>query len=233
MTDAPDLLLLDVPEAARAAYARLLGRPPAAAADPLAAETITVGAVTVTLGLPQWCTAPGVLLGADDVEAETTLARRRGLDLSQESAALAVDGLTWGFAAGERGAPSTSEVTGLDHVVLGSPNRDRILAALCGRLGFDLRLDRVQSWGVHQLYLKRRGLLVEVVLDEAENADPAGPDTMYGLAWRSPDLECTVARLAAAGVPTSDIRRGAKPGTRVATVRDRELGLPTIVIEQG
>ncbi|GAA4382763.1 VOC family protein [Tsukamurella soli] len=165
-----------------------------------------------------------------------------------------VNGLTVGFAPGctsaESGATGAAagtgakgaatensagqadrEIVGVDHVVLTSPNRDRTLATLCARLGFDLRLDRVQSWGVHQLFLRRGPLLVEVVLQD--DADPAGPDLMWGIAWRTADIDVTCARLVAVGVTVGDIRRGHKPGTRVATVKDRDLGLPTLLIEQG
>ena len=39
-------------------------------------------------------------------------------------------------------------------------------------------------------------------------------------------------RLVAGGVEVSEVRTGRKPGTRVATVRDRALGTPTLLIEQ-
>jgi catechol 2,3-dioxygenase-like lactoylglutathione lyase family enzyme len=232
VTAASDLLLLDVPDSARPAHARLLGEEGA---------EVSVGGLTVALGLPGWATAPGLLLGGSDPEADARQLRRRGLPLPEHGpAATVADGLTWGIATAPArdtqdpvAGAATTEIAGLDHLVLGSPNRDRIIATLAGRLGFELRLDRVQRWGVHQLFFRRGELLVEVVLAESEDVDPAGPDTIYGLAWRTPDIDATVARLTAARVPTSEVRRGAKPGTRVATVKDPDLALPTIVIEQG
>lgn len=64
--------------------------------------------------------------------------------------------------------------------------------------------------------------------------EPTGdPDSFGGLAWRSADIEATRERLVAGGVEVSEVRTGRKPGTRVATVRDRALGTPTLIIEQG
>ncbi len=39
------------------------------------------------------------------------------------------------------------------------------------------------------------------------------------------------ARLRAAGVSLSELRKGRKPGTRVATVKSHCLGLPTLLLE--
>ncbi|MFD9828165.1 VOC family protein [Tsukamurella tyrosinosolvens] len=224
---ARDLLILDVPTEARVAHARLLGGDPA--------ERYTAGGIDVTVGAPSWAKSSGLLVAADDVAAAATLAERRGLPLTDIGAGFAgaADGLVLGLAGPtEPAAGPGAEITGVDHVVLTSPNRDRIIATLCGRLDFDLRLDRVQSWGVHQLFFRRGDLLVEVVLQEGEDADPAGPDGLWGVAWRTVDADATHARLTEQGIAVSEVRRGAKPGTRVATVKDAALGVPTIVLEQ-
>lgn len=224
---ARDLVILDVPAEARAAHARLLG------ADP--AEIHTAGAIDVAVGAPSWAGASGLLVAADDAAMAAKLAARRGLTLTDVGTGFAgpADGLALGYAGPTvPGAAPGAEISGVDHVVLTSPNRDRIIATLCGRLDFDLRLDRVQSWGVHQIFLRRGDLLVEVVLQEGEDADPAGPDGLWGVAWRTVDADATHARLTEQGITVSDVRRGAKPGTRVATVKDPALGVPTIVLEQ-
>ncbi len=224
---ARDLLILDVPAEARAAHGRLLGAEPA--------ERYTAGGVDIAVGAPSWAASSGLILAADDAAAAAPLAERRGLPLADVGVGFAgaADGLVLGLAGPTESATTPgAEITGVDHVVLTSPNRDRIIATLCGRLDFDLRLDRVQSWGVHQLFFRRGDLLVEVVLQEGEDADPAGPDGLWGVAWRTVDADATHARLTEQGVTVSDVRRGAKPGTRVATVKDPALGVPTIVLEQ-
>jgi len=224
---ARDLVILDVPDGARTAHARLLGAEPA--------ELYTADGIDVAVGAPSWADASGLLVAADDTAAAAKLADRRGLPLIETVTGFAgtADGLAVGLAGPTAsGVEPGAEITGVDHVVLTSPNRDRIIATLCGRLDFDLRLDRVQSWGVHQLFFRRGDFLVEVVLQEGDDVDPAGPDSLWGLAWRTVDADATHARLTEQGITVSDVRRGAKPGTRVATVKDPALGVPTIVLEQ-
>ncbi|WP_078281011.1 VOC family protein [Mycobacteroides franklinii] len=215
-----DSVLLDVPNLAeaKAAYSRLFGT--------------STPHPQLHLGLPEWASHPGMLFRVDDLPSVTRMVDRRGLTLTSHAdlATGQAHGLTLGLA--ERPvapAPPDGDSSRIDHVVLFSPNRDRIIATLCGRLGFDLRLDRVQSWGVHQLFFRCAGLVVEVVL---RDDDPSGPDSLWGIAWRTADIEASCARLQGAGATLSDIRNGHKPGTRVATVKDRELAVPTILIEQ-
>lgn len=215
-----DSVLLDVPNLAdaKAAYSRLLGT--------------EIPHPQLHLGLPEWAPHPGMLFRVGDLSSAAQLVDRRGLSLVSRGdlAAGQADGLTLGLsqrpAAPAQSDPDSGEI---DHLVLFSPNRDRIIATLCGRLGFDLRLDRMQSWGVHQLFFRCTGLVVEVVL---RDDDPSGPDSLWGIAWRTADIEATHARLAGADVTLSDIRNGHKPGTRVATVKDPGLAVPTILIEQ-
>ncbi|WP_078293708.1 VOC family protein [Mycobacterium sp. D16R24] len=212
-----DSVLLDVPNLAdaKAAYSRLLGT--------------EIPHPQLHLGLPEWAPHPGMLFRVEDLSSAARLVDRRGLPLTPhgELAAGQADGLTLGLS--QRPARPEPPSGQIDHLVLLSPNRDRIIATLCGRLGFDLRLDRMQSWGVHQLFFRCAGLVVEVVLrDDA----PSGPDSLWGIAWRTADIDATHARLTAADVTLSDIRNGHKPGTRVATVKDPGLAVPTILIEQ-
>ncbi|MGH3726050.1 MAG: VOC family protein [Mycobacterium sp.] len=215
-----DSVLLDVPHPAdaKAAYSRLFGTP--------------TPHPQLHLGLPEWASHPGMLFRVDDLSSAARMVDRRGLTLGSHGdlAAGQADGLTLGLS--ERAtvpAQSDGDSSQIDHLVLFSPNRDRIIATLCGRLGFDLRLDRLQPWGVHQLFFRCAGLVAEVVL---RDDDPAGPDSLWGIAWRTADIDASRARLTAAGVTISDIRDGHKPGTRVATVKDPGLAVPTILIEQ-
>jgi catechol 2,3-dioxygenase-like lactoylglutathione lyase family enzyme len=218
-----DSVLLDVPNLAeaKAAYSRLLGT-----------ETPHP---QLHLGLPEWAPHPGMLFRVEDLTSAARILERRGLSLTSRGdlATGQADGLTLGLserpATLARSAPESGQI---DHLVLFSPNRDRIIATLCGRLGFDLRLDRLQSWGVHQLFFRCAGLVVEVVLRTDEAVDPSGPDSLWGIAWRTADIDASYARLTAADVTLSDIRNGHKPGTRVATVKDPGLAVPTILIEQ-
>ena len=57
-----------------------------------------------------------------------------------------------------------------------------------------------------------------------------GPDHLWGLSWRAPDIGKANARLKAAGVAASEPRNGRRPGTQVFSVNSHTEGVPTIVI---
>ena len=74
--------------------------------------------------------------------------------------------------------------------------------------------------------------LVEVVAAPRPPADPvpSSPVMLWGVAWRSTDVDTTHARLTADGLDLSEVRIGRKKGTRIFTVRHRELATRTVVI---
>lgn len=122
-------------------------------------------------------------------------------------------------------------ITSLDHVVVQSPNPERAVALYGGRLGLDLRLDRSNpDWGSRLLFFRCGDLVVEIA-HALKDGVSDGPDRLWGLSWRTPDLDAAHARLAAAGVDVTEIRTGRRPGTRVFSVRDGTEGVPTLVIE--
>ena len=168
-----------------------------------------------------------VVLGVADVAATERLLQRRGL--VGDAGGFTVAGLTWRLAPFVGGEEMTDLV--LDHVVVRTGDAERAAADLGARLGLDLRLDRrLTEHGFRGLFFRCGDAVVEV----AAPIDPTGdPDSFGGLAWRSTDIEATRERLVASGVDVSQVRTGRRPGTRVATVRDRALGTPTLLIEQG
>ncbi|HJQ61113.1 MAG TPA: VOC family protein [Vineibacter sp.] len=122
-------------------------------------------------------------------------------------------------------------ISGLDHVVVRSPNPDRALALYGARLGLDLRLDRTNpEWESRLLFFRCGDLVVEIV-HGLKAGRSEGSDHLWGLSWRVPDAESVHARLSAAGIEVSEIRSGRRPGTRVFTVRDRATRVPTLVLE--
>lgn len=168
-----------------------------------------------------------VVLGVEDVAATERLLQRRGLDGDADGFDLG--GLTWRLTPFVEGEGSTDLV--LDHVVVRTGDAERAAADLGARVGLDLRLDRrLTEQGFRGLFFRCGDAVVEV----AAPIEPTGdPDSFGGLAWRSANIEATRERLVAGGVEVSEVRTGRKPGTRVATVRDRALGTPTLIIEQG
>lgn len=58
----------------------------------------------------------------------------------------------------------------------------------------------------------------------------AKSEGFWGLSFRVDDLNAYHEYLTARGVTISEIRAGRKPGTRVATVKSHNLGLPTLLL---
>lgn len=121
-------------------------------------------------------------------------------------------------------------VSGLDHVVVRTPDPERAAALYGARLGLDMRLDRSNpDWGTRLMFFRLGDLIVEVAHDLKAGVSD-GPDSAWGLSWRVPDPEAAHARLAGAGFDVSEVRTGRKPGTKVFTVRDAPVGIPTLML---
>ena len=128
-------------------------------------------------------------------------------------------------------APESTAVTGLDHVVIRTPDPERAAALYGARLGLDMRLDRTNpAWGSRLMFFRCGDLIVEIAHDLGGGVT-AGPDQLWGLSWRVPDADAAQARLHAAGLDVSEVRAGRKPGTRVFTVRVATCGVPTLVLQ--
>jgi len=128
-------------------------------------------------------------------------------------------------------AVEAAAVTGLDHVVIRTPDPERAAALYGARLGLDMRLDRANpSWGARLMFFRCGDLIVEIAHDLARGVS-AGEDQLWGLSWRVPDAGSARTRLHAAGVDVTELRPGRKPGTRVFTVRDKTCGVPTLMLE--
>ncbi len=164
-----------------------------------------------------------VVLAVEDVAATERLLQRRGL--SGDAGGFDLGGTTWRLAPASEARQR--EGLALDHVVVTSGDAVRAAADFGARLGLDLRLDRHTDFGYQGLFLRCADAIVEVVVPQNP---PSGRDAFSGLAWRCEDIAATRARLVDAGVEVSELRRGRKPGTTVATVRDRDLAVPTLLI---
>jgi catechol 2,3-dioxygenase-like lactoylglutathione lyase family enzyme len=183
----------------------------------------------------------GVWLAAfavDDVAAASRLLSRRGLQVEPVGALARVQaaGLSFVLASAHGAASSpaigddAAAVTGLDHIVVHTPNPDRALGLYGAKFGLDLRLDRAnEQWGARQLFFRCGGTVFEVGASLKASVTDA-PDRFGGLAWRVNDPDAAQARMAAAGFDVSEVRTGRKPGTKVFTVRDAPGGAPTLML---
>ncbi len=122
---------------------------------------------------------------------------------------------------------SAGAVDALDHVVVRSADPSAAVAFYGQALGVRLALDRRIGYR-RMLFFRIGGVTIEVVEDPT--CDPS--DAFGGLAYRVADIDAANARLRAAGFDASDVRDGAKPGTRVFTVRDGTCGVPTLVLRE-
>jgi catechol 2,3-dioxygenase-like lactoylglutathione lyase family enzyme len=121
-------------------------------------------------------------------------------------------------------------VAGLDHVVIRTPDPERAIAFYGGRLGLDLRLDRSNpQWNARLLFFRCGDIVVEISHDVGKGVSD-GPDRLWGLAWRVPDVAAAHARMKAAGIELSEVRDGRRPGTQVFTVQSHTANVPTLVI---
>jgi catechol 2,3-dioxygenase-like lactoylglutathione lyase family enzyme len=180
-----------------------------------------------------------------DLAKAKRLLERRGLPTTQEADALhvaprATHGVPVTLAARRvdaasapsplAGAEPDAAVAGLDHVVIRTPDPERAIALYAGRLGLSLRLDRSQpEWGARLLFFRCGDLIVEVAHDLRRGIGD-GPDKLWGLSWRVPDIAKAHARLRAAGVAVSEVRAGRRPHTKVFTVKSHTAGVPTLML---
>ena len=200
-------------------------------------QTTNVGMVFDGSGAP----LSSMVFAVTDLEKAARLVERRGVPTAKGATRELAKAATHGvpIALIERNtepvpSPPTVEeasaISALDHVVIRSPNPERAVAFYAGRLGLDLRLDRSNpAWGARLLFFRCGDLVVEVAHDLAKGISD-GPDQLWRLSWRTPDIAKTHARLKAAGVDVSEMRDGRRPGSQVFTVRSHTANVPTLVI---
>lgn len=120
--------------------------------------------------------------------------------------------------------------TGIDHVVVATPDLERTIAA-CEAAGLDLRRIReATSFGtpIRQAFFKLGPLVLEVVSGDIGSGEPAAdaPATFFGLAVDIDDLDRTAALL---GEGLGRIKPAVQRGRRIATIRHKRLGLSVAV----
>jgi catechol 2,3-dioxygenase-like lactoylglutathione lyase family enzyme len=135
-------------------------------------------------------------------------------------------------AASPAWAGSEGTISGLDHIVIETADPTRALAHYGARLGLRLALDRSNpQWGTRLIFFKAGDLVVEVMHRLAGGTRPAN-DRIFGVCWRTEDIDAAHRRLTGAGLSLSPVRAGRKQGTRVFSVKDGTLNVPTIILSQ-
>lgn len=218
------IVALEVAGADPALYDALLGR------------GHTAGGMRVELGA-----RTRAVLAADEPAKELSRLERRGIEVrpatdpgsdpAGEGDVVVVNGLELALVDGaSRPVPNPDVV--LDHLVIRTADAERAIANYGGRLGIELRLERhAPQWGMHMLFFRCGDAILEIVQPLGDEPH-TGADLLWGVTWRVPDLETTMARLRAAGIEIGEIRQGRKRGTQVCTVGDRRAGIRTLLIQQ-
>lgn len=139
-------------------------------------------------------------------------------------AATDLDGIPTTVSDAVAAAPAEhpNGVTGIDHIVLLSPDLDRTVAAL-GAIGAQPRRERLGELGgrpIRQIFFRFGAVIVEAV----GSPDPAGegPATLWGITYNVTDIDATAAYFDAR---TTRIKDAVQPGRRITTVHHQEFGM--------
>lgn len=215
------LSVVDVGEVARA-YGVLLGVASVGFADGVERFQLGRGAVEVVRG------APGTAI---------CFAAERGDDLGawpaapEEHNGLDVRVISEPPVEPVPAAPDA--VDAIDHVVVHTTAPERAVAHWRDRLGLRLALDRTfPERGLRLLFFRSGGLTLEFASPiEPADGSPRAADVVYGVSYRTPDVDACRARLLRAGLDVGEVHAGMKPDTRVASVRSGTAGVATLLIE--
>lgn len=176
---------------------------------------------------------PGDITSGHSRHAETGAERRwQSLRLPDEKAGgIKVFVVEPGEGALALAPAAADAVHGLDHAVVNTAAPDRALAFYGAKLGLRLAMDRTNpDWGVRLIFFRTGGLTIEIARRLSEPEDTGRPDTFWGLTWAVKDIEAAHTRLSASGFDISEIRKGRKPGSRVFTIRNGTMNVPTLFI---
>ncbi|MCP4210745.1 MAG: VOC family protein [Halieaceae bacterium] len=117
----------------------------------------------------------------------------------------------------------------VDHVVLRTVNPDACIDLFRDQLGIRLALDKsIAAWGGRMLFFRGGKMTLEVI---ESSTDGPEKNLFWGVAYQCASLAERVQILRDAGVQVSAPRDGRKPGTRVATLKSHDLGIPTLLIQ--
>lgn len=118
-----------------------------------------------------------------------------------------------------------------DHIVVMTKDADGARTLYGDRFGIRMALDeKFEKFGSRLVFFRIGHMSIEIGASLGEAPDPAAPDSLWGLAYRVPDVAAAQARIASAGIDVSEVRKGRKPGTLVSTVRRSTHGVATLLV---
>lgn len=112
--------------------------------------------------------------------------------------------------------------TGIDHIVLLSPDLGRTVTALSA-FGVQPRRERLGELGgrpIRQIFYRFGAVIIEVV--GSPDATGEGPSTLWGITYNVTDIDETAAFF---GEHTTPVKDAVQPGRRITTVRHQDFGM--------
>ena len=124
--------------------------------------------------------------------------------------------------------PSGS-INKLDHVVINTNDADGFINIYQDIFNIRLALDRIiEHWKSRMLFFRVNKTTIEVI-EKKDDKDPN--DSLWGLAWEVESIKDAHERLVSKGVEVSEIKKGLKENTLVATLKSHTHNVPTLLIE--
>ena len=124
--------------------------------------------------------------------------------------------------------PSGS-INKLDHVVINTNDADGFINIYQDIFNIRLALDRIiEHWKSRMLFFRLNKTTIEVI-EKKDHKDPN--DSLWGLAWEVESIKDAHERLVSKGVEVTEIKKGLKENTLVATIKSHTHNVPTLLIE--
>ena len=124
--------------------------------------------------------------------------------------------------------PSGS-INKLDHVVINTNDADGFINIYQDIFNIRLALDRIiEHWKSRMLFFRLNKTTIEVI-EKKDRKDPN--DSLWGLAWEVKSIKDAHERLVSKGVEVTEIKKGLKENTLVATIKSHTHNVPTLLIE--
>ena len=120
-------------------------------------------------------------------------------------------------------------ITKLDHVVINTNDADGFINIYQDIFNIRLALDRIiEHWKSRMLFFRVNKTTIEVI-EKKDDKDPN--DSLWGLAWEVESIKDAHERLVSKGVEVTEIKKGLKENTLVATIKSHTHNVPTLLIE--
>lgn len=120
-------------------------------------------------------------------------------------------------------------VNKLDHVVINTNDADGFINIYQDIFNIRLALDRIiEHWKSRMLFFRLNKTTIEVI-EKKDRKDPN--DSLWGLAWEVESIKDAHERLVSKGVEVTEIKKGLKENTLVATIKSHTHNVPTLLIE--